>query len=111
MNALMEHGFGDSHDSWADRNARRELAVEALAERLRADYWQDLEQLSDAFNDAGSTIAYYRSKEVPHPLAVTFLTLARDGSDDAELGRMLREAMRDYISDKAADDAEERTPA
>ena len=25
-------------------------------------------------------------------------------------GRMLREAMRDYISDKATDDAEERTP-
>ena len=31
MNALVEHGFGDSHDSWADRNARRDAIYSGRA--------------------------------------------------------------------------------
>jgi hypothetical protein len=88
-------------------DSMREAAVEARAEQLQKDYWQDLEQLSDAFSDASVTIGLYRRGKVPHPHAVTFLTLIRDGSDDLEAMRLLREAMRQYIADQAKDTAEE----
>lgn len=85
----------------------REAAIEARAKQLQAAYWQDLECLSDAFNDAALTIGWVQPGFATHPKAVTFLTLLRDGSDDLEAVRILREAMKDYISDKAGDDARE----
>lgn len=88
-------------------DSMREAAIEARTEQLQSDYWQDLEQLSDAFNDAAYNIGYFRSKEARRTNTVTFLTLIRDGSDDLEAMRMLREAMRSYIADQAQDTAEE----
>lgn len=97
----------------ADRHANKiepQEAIDARAIELQAEMWQDLSELSDAFNDAGATIGWYRVGAhrscSNHPQAAKFLSLIRDGSDDLELARMLREAMRDYISDTAGDRAE-----
>lgn len=88
-------------------DSQREAAIDTRTEQLKADYWQDLERLSDAFNDAALTIGWIQKGFATHPRAVTFLALLRDGSDDLKAMRMLREAMKDYISDKADDDAHE----
>jgi len=109
MNAQPDF-YGRAADIEAHRRGKeeaREQAVEARAEDLKRDMWQDLEYLSDAADDAVYRLANYRTKAQHHPLAVTWLTLLRDGSDDLELARMLREAAKAYIADKAADKAEE----
>lgn len=85
----------------------RKAAIDTRTEQLRADYWQDLERLSDAFNDAALTIGWVQKCFVTHPRAIPFLALLRDGSDDLEAMRMLREAMKDYIADTAQDAAKE----
>lgn len=108
MNAVRMPGPGDFED-WKSLHDKKEAAIEARAEQLRSDLWQDLEHLTDAVNDAAITIGYYRKGERNHPKAVTFLTLLRDGSDDIELARMLREAVNDHIGQLAQDMAEEET--
>lgn len=86
----------------------REDKVERRAAQLAADMWQDLEYLTDAVSDAVGKIGWYRRKNFRiHPQAVTFLALLRNGSDDIELARMLREASKAYIEQLAADQAEE----
>lgn len=89
-------------------SSKREAQAEAMAEQLTADMWQDLEHLSDALDDAVYRLGNYRRGNAVHEQCVTLLTLIRDGSDDADLGRMLRLAARDYINGKALDEAEER---
>ncbi len=87
-------------------DSAREAWVDSRTEELSRDMWQDLEYLSDAVSDAAIKIGWYRRdlKCGPtHPLAVTFLTLLRDGSDDIELARMLRASARDYITNAAND--------
>ena len=86
----------------------REAWTEARTEQLFKDMWQDIEHLSDAVSDVAIKIGWYRKdlKCGPnHPLAVTFLTLLRDGSDDIELARMLRSAAKEYINNAANDQA------
>ena len=97
----------DSHAAERGREEAREAAVEARIEDLKRDMWQDLEYLSDAIDDAVYKLGNYRKGKVCHPLTVTWLTLLRDGSDDLELARMFRAAAKDYIADKASDQAEE----
>lgn len=110
MNAVYVSGPGDFED-WRMARDKRDAAVEARAEQIAKDMWQDLEYVTDAVNDAAITIGYYRRKDHRiHPLAVTFLTLLRDGSDDLELVRMLRQAANDYINETARDRAEEEIP-
>lgn len=115
MNALpcINTLHADSHADERGREEAREQAVEARAEQLQVEMWQDLSELSDAFDDVAYKMGQYRSAKDPnkrhanHPKAATFLTLIRDGSDDLELARMLRAEMRDYISDTAGNRAEE----
>ena len=115
MNAnprYIEHGMGDFSPP---DDSEREAAIERRTEALIAEMWQDPECLSDAVHDAISTIGWYRGPgsrkggymPVNHPKAMPWLMLLRDGSDDLELARMLRESCRDYISDEAASQAEE----
>lgn len=104
----------DSHAARMGRIESRESAVEARTEELRRDIWQDLEHLADAFSDAAATVGYYRNRNRQgvhnHPQAVTLLTLLRDGTDEIEVVRLIREAMRAYIDQAAEDLAEEETP-
>jgi hypothetical protein len=88
-------------------DSMREAAIEARKEQLAADYWQDLEHLSDALDDAVYRLGNYKRKRLNHPRCVEFLTLLRDGSDDIELARMIRECAQKYIADTASDQAEE----
>jgi len=89
-------------------NSKREDWVERRTEQLAKDMWEDLEHLTDAVEDAIGKIGWYRRKNFRiHPQAVTFLKLLRNGSDDIELARMLREASKAYIDQLAADQAEE----
>lgn len=83
----------------------REAAIEKRTEQLSADYWQDLEMLSDAVSDVATTVGWYRKRKPVHPDAVRFLTLLRDGSDDIELARIFREAAKQYISAEADNEA------
>lgn len=107
MNAIYLRGMGDFED-WRMVRDKRDAAIKDRAEQLSKDMWQDLEYLTDAVNDAAITIGYYRkSGQRNHTMAVTWLTLLRDGSDDLELVRMLREAANEYISQLAMDRAEE----
>ena len=84
--------------------------------RVQADYWQDLEVWSDAFNDVASNEGYYRNspyrhgkfKPANHCDAVRLMTLIRDGSDDLEAMRIIRTSMERYIAQEAADQVEDR---
>ena len=87
-------------------DSMREAAIEARTEQLSADYWQDLEHLSDALSDVAGTVGWYRHRKPVHHDAVRLLTLLRDGSDDLELARMIREAAQRYIAATAGDEAE-----
>ena len=85
----------------------REDWIERRAMELAKDLSQDLEHLTDAVSDAVIRIGYYRRKGFTiHPKAVTWLTMLRDGSDDIELARMLRQAANEYIDQLAHDMAE-----
>lgn len=98
-----------NHDNALPRDdSKREEWVEQRAEQLAKDMWQDLEYLTDAAGDAIGRIGWYRRKGFTvHPKAVTFLLLLRDGHDDIELARMLRQAANQYINQLAQDMAED----
>lgn len=100
-------GPGDFSDTRREEAVAREEAINARAEQLVAEMWQDPEYLTDALGDAIGTVGYYRKDKANHPLAMTVLTLLRDGSDDIECMRIIREAAKDYIRDTASDRAEE----
>jgi len=89
-------------------NSRREDWVERRTDELTRDMWQDLEHLTDALSDAILDIGWYRKDgHRVHPLAVTFLTLLRDGSDDINLAALLRAYTLKRIRRAAEDRAEE----
>lgn len=108
MNSLARWQFNYDQAQPTDYS-KREALVEARTEQLEKDMWQDLEYLTDAVSDAIASIGWYRNKPNSrvHPLAVTWLTLLRDGSDDIEAMHMLREATKEYIRSAANDKAEE----
>lgn len=84
--------------------------VAARTEHIAADMWQDLEYLSDAFNDAACKIGTYRNKHMSEPGTVEFLSMCRDDTDHCEIGKRVVEAMRAYIKATAYDQAlEERS--
>ncbi|TPG50157.1 hypothetical protein EAH75_01275 [Rhodanobacter glycinis] len=87
-------------------DSMREAAIESRTEQLTADYWQDLEYLSDALSDVAITVGWYRNRKPVHHGAVRLLTLLRDGSDDLELAQIIREAALQYIAATAGDEAE-----
>lgn len=107
MNHFARAQFNYDNALPADDSAKQEW-IESRAEQIKKDMWQDLEYLTDAVSDAISTIGWYRKERFKvHPMAVTWLTLLRDGTDDIEAMRMLREATKEYIHDAANDKAEE----
>jgi len=85
----------------------REDQINERASQLADEMWQDLEHLTDALDDAVSTVGYYRTLRTNHPQAARVLALFRDGTDDAELARILRKAARTYIDNLAHDRVEE----
>jgi hypothetical protein len=106
MSTAFERSQFNYDNALPPDDSAREMWVEQRTEELAKDWWQDLEYLSDAVSDAAIKIGWYRKdmKCGPnHPLAVTFLTLLRDGSDDIELARMLRASAKDYITNAAND--------
>jgi hypothetical protein len=100
----IEHGMGDFNPP---DDSKREAAINARFYQLEAEMWQDKDYLSDAFNDAATTLGWYRSDMSTLPRAVEFLELVRDGTDDIKAMLRLRSAMKEYISDTAAGQAEE----
>lgn len=111
MNALPKFtglGPGDFSDTRREEAVAREDAVNDRAAQLAKDMWQDPEYLTDALDDAICHVGYYRSKaRSNHPQAMTVLMLLRDGSDDIECMRIIREAAQKYINEHAMDIAEE----
>lgn len=87
-------GLADEHDA----------AVARVATEMTATYTNDLQIVSECTGD----VLFY-NPEFPghHPKAVAILALIRDGSDDAELGRLLRESTLSVIRNKADQDAED----
>lgn len=100
----IEHGMGDFNPP---DDSEREAAIERRTKELIAEMWQDPEYLSDAMSDAAVTIGWYRKGQACHVNAKRWLDLLSNGSDDLELARMLRESVRDAISDVASDRAEQ----
>jgi hypothetical protein len=109
MNALPCYAeLADRQHAAARGNqVAREERINERAGQLADEMWQDMEYLSDAMDDAVSTVGYYRTKGINHPLSTRVLGLLRDGTDDIELVRILRKAARDYIDGQARDRAEE----
>lgn len=90
-------------DMLADEAALKECIIERAC-AIADEYRQDLERISEAVSDIAVGIGWWR--EAPgvlhnHPLALTFVSLIRDGNDDAELGRMLRKAVDDALCEQA----------
>lgn len=115
MNAQPCH-VSNQIDSEAAERGREEVREQAIANRtvqLKAEMWQHLPELSDAYSDTAATIGHYEGKRLGfiaptnHPKAAEFLALIRDRSNDFELANILEKAMRDYISDEAGNRAEE----
>jgi len=83
---------------------QRKAQVERVATEMTATYTNDLQIVSECTGD----VLFY-NPEFPghHPQATAILALIRDGSDDAELGRVFREATLAVIRSKAFQDAED----
>lgn len=84
--------------------AQHKAQVERVAGEMAATYTSDLQIVSECTGD----VLFY-NPEFPghHPKAPSILALIRDGSDDAELGRLFREATLAVIRSKAFQDAED----
>lgn len=93
--------FGPGDFSPPDTDDTQERVAEALFEERS----QDLEHLSDACGDVLSFREGYRN----HPNAIELLSLIRDGTDNALLGSLLRNAVMDALfaeCELAAEDKE-----
>lgn len=109
MNALPHHrplapqGIS-AYQRMQDQADRKDAAVERLATEMAETYTNDLQIVSECTAD----VLYY-NPQFPghHPKAPSILALIRDGSDDAELGRVFREATLSVIRSKAQQDAED----
>ncbi len=93
-------------DRMGDEEARAAHIARRAAE-IAEGHWRDLESVSDFLANASAGIGHYRHGRVPHPRAVEFLTLLRDGTDDLRCMRLLREAMRQECFERAELDAED----
>jgi hypothetical protein len=80
--------------------------AEQYAERIYAERSQDLEHLSDAMD-----WVLYRKCGRNHPCAIDALKLIRDGNDDAELGRLIRETTLAALKDSCDDAGQEEADA
>jgi len=109
MNALPSHrsivpqGIS-AYQRMQDQADRKDTAVERLAMEMAETYTNDLQIVSECTAD----VLYY-NPQFPghHPKAPSILALIRDGIDDAELGRVFREATLSVIRSKAQQDAED----
>ncbi|MDR3445957.1 hypothetical protein [Dyella sp.] len=87
-----------------DAKDQHEARAERLAEEMAQTYTNDLQIVSEC---TGDVLFYNPEFTDHHPQVIAILALIRDGNDDAELGRLLREATKGVISKKAAIDAED----
>jgi hypothetical protein len=109
MNALPHHrsiapqGIS-AYQRMQDQTDARKAAVARVATEMTATYTNDLQIVSECTGD----VLFYNPEFLGHhPKALSILALIRDGSDDAELGRMFREATLSVIRSKATQDAED----
>jgi len=74
------------------KEAAREDAVSKLADELERQYCQDLDQIEFAFGNVGV---------LPRATLLDILVLIRDGSNDTELGKRVRELTMAELHDMA----------
>ena len=105
MSAIMRMSIGE-YQAIQDRHDAEQEHIEMRAKELRAQYSHDLEKLSNALGD----ISYYESgSRHNNPKTLPILALIRDKSDYCELGRLLCEAVCEWLDRRADDDAEYET--
>jgi hypothetical protein len=109
MNALPHHrsiapqGIS-AYQRMQDQADAHNAAVERLATEMAETYTNDLQIVSECTGD----VLFYNPQFLGHhPKALSVLALIRDGNDDAELGRVFREATLAVIRSKAMQDAED----
>jgi hypothetical protein len=102
--------YADQYADVLGQEAARQAYIEMRAVQIEFEMWSNLEYVSDAFGDAASSLSIFKYRPdvlyPNHPLAQRFLELFRDGSDDLEAMRMLRGIGREYIQQRAWDEAE-----
>lgn len=105
MNALPCHASraADHYAHIQGLAAQHKAQVERVAAEMTATYTNDLQIVSECTGE----VLYFNPDFSHHPKAVSILALIRDGSDDAELGRVFREATLAVIRSKAFQDAED----
>ena len=111
MNALLHRVIAPmslgAFERMTDQRDAKEAAIEIRAEALKVQYRADLEIISDKTADVLS----YRTKFRNHPKALAILELIQGGTDDAELGRLIRTETIALVDadaqEKAEDEAED----
>lgn len=105
MSAIMRMSIGE-YQATQDRYAAEQERIDTRAKELKAQYAADPEHISDALGD----LSYYRvgSRGV-NPKTLPILQLIRDKSDYCELGRLICDAVDEWLGRKADDDAEDET--
>ena len=102
MSAIMRMSAGE-YQALQDRHAAEQEWIDKRGKELKAQYAADLEHISDALGD----LSHYKvgSRHVD-PKTLPILQLIRDQNDHCELGRLLCEAVNEWLGRKADDDAE-----
>lgn len=102
MSAILRQS-ASGYQATIDAQAIEDEWIEKRGKDLHAQYLNDLEYIGEALSD----IAYYKVKSSHiDPRTLPILRLIRDGSDHAELGRLICEAVKAKLGEKATDDAE-----
>jgi len=102
MSAIMRESASE-YQARIDAQAIEDEWVEKRGKDLHAQYLNDLEYIGEALSD----LAYYKVKSSHiDPKTLPILRLVRDGSDHTELGRLICEAVKEWLGQKATDDAE-----
>ena len=101
MSAVIRQSASE-YQARIDAQAIEDEWVEKRGKDLWDQYLNDLEYISEAVGD----LSYYKVKSSHvDPRTLPILRLIRDGSDHTELGRLICEAVKAKLGEKATDDA------